>query len=898
MFTFITVATLIVSCQGYDGVPVPIPNSSKGANSSTQDSNSTAQNPLPKAALLNTPPAVTSLDNYEVKVGGSDVIAYVHAIVEGRGCESAKYSEKESAITNPIKGTLSNDGEYTLCVKGVDEKGRVQEVATSHIWKIDRTVPAVSLSNPPQDFNTTDVISARVIGMNAIEYAWAMKIGKLTANECQGQEYSAYRPIADEISAVMTEDGYFTICLIGKSETGVTSLPAAHSWLQDRSAPDVVVSGLPEIWSAIPFDVTLIPKNRAQTAEIWVTSGADCSTKPANLNVRLFEASGAIGHTITAEDLKQGDCPATGTSGAPVCASELKTRRLCVETSKQGASELRKNRSSREWRVDLSNPLMNLVIKDSTKVSVTNKCATNRTATILGNSTKCPTTSTSLFLDISTPETQLASDTNLQYRTQFVAEGAVCPQDGNNWSPWSNANSKVFPLSNMSVTGLPTNPGKYTLCAQVKHSLKTLNAVGQIVWLDRFTSNITTTISTRSARLSAVVTAPYRYMLLDGASACEATAIMATLEQPRLPTTSISDALGTVQNKFFKLCLMADGQTVPTELVFFIDNVNPSLLVTQPAPFNNSSTVNIEFAAATSAAQYDARVDAVKFALVNFDATLKRCSAAPATADFKDLSAAGKGTVTVPLVEAEKNTEVRKCLCARDAAGNVGVMQEVKWNYDTTSPATPTVTGSLPAADGKDARTELVNLSISGTDIDSSRAIIIEGLNINTCPALPAAADSVAGPTIASLRLPNMNNTPKLLCVYGIDKAANYSTFQLKWTFDNTSPTLVLSGVPSADQKLASGATTTVSVTARAGEPSYLAISLFEEASAPADVTGYCRSKMTTATFGTVLTTTVSTGIKTISAPATSVYKIVCSAAKDAVGNLGVAGEKWKVTKE
>lgn len=883
LFPFMAVAALITSCQGNTDAQGP-------GRKSEKDGNSTLSKPLPKASLENTPPAVTSFLDYEVKVGGSDVVAYVYAIVEGRGCDSAKYSAEKLAISIPIKGTLSKDGEYTLCVKAHDANGRVQEVATSQLWKIDRTVPSVSLSNPPRDFNTTDVISASVIGMNAVEYAWVKKIGKLSADECQGQEYSEYRPIADEISALMTADGDYTLCLIGKSETGVVSLPAAYTWLQDRNAPGVVVNDLPKIWNANPFDVTLIPQNRAQSAEIWVANGAVCGTKPPNLNVRLFEESGSITYTITAEDLKQDDCPATG------CSSGLKTRRLCVETSKQGVSESRKNLNSEELKVDLSNPLMTLVIKDSTKINVTDRCSINRTASVPGNSTKCPTTSTSLFVDISALN-QVESANNLMYRTQFVAEGAACPQDGNNWSAWSDSKSKVFPLLNQKVTSLPADPGKYKLCAQVQHSLKTLNAIGQIVWLDRVSSNIQAAISTTSKKLSAQVNASYRSKLLPGAEKCDAADIVSASASPKLATTIISDSLGTVQNKFFKLCLMADTQVVPTELVFFIDNTMPSLLVTPPALFSNLSKVKIEFAAAVSGPQYNAGVDAVKFALVNFDesANPKKCLAAPVLANFKPLDAAGKGFYDVDLVDAEKNTTVTKCLYARDTAGNVGPAQQVKWTYDTTAPATPTVTGGLPAADGRDARTKLVDLSISGTDIVTSRALIVEG---STCPSLPAT-NYVEGPTIGSIDLPNLNNSLKSLCAYGIDRAGNSSTFQLKWTFDNTPPMLTLSGTPSADQNLRVGDTATVNVTATitGNEQAYLAISLFEEAAAP-NLTTYCTDKMKTATFGTVLMSALQTGNRMIAAPATSVFKIVCGAAKDAQGNMGVVGELWKVTRQ
>lgn len=871
--------TVAVACMGQDPGG-PLTDLKKPKPTPTQGAGEVVLKFPIKAQLSNTPPEVTAALEYEVKVSGEGIVSYLHDVVEGRKCDTASFPSQPVAIGIPVKGAISKDGEHSLCVKGVDSIGRIQDVATSFLWKVDRLAPTVTLSNPPKDFSTEPTVVSGANGLNVVAYAWSVNEGKLSSADCATKQYSEFISLSEEFRTSPAKDGDHTICVKGKSPSGVEGVPAAYTWIQDRNAPGVVFE-LPNLTGAIPFTVSFKPENRAQSVAVWVTDQSNCGSRPVGVPARLFEDSGVVTFDVTVADLKQNDC-----SGG-TCSSGIKKRRLCFEASKQGLAEVRKATGEKVWDVDLSNPILTVRVKDSSRRDITNKCDVSKTAMVIGNSTKCPSKTAALLLDISTPEEQPNSAQNLRYRTRFVAEGSMCPSDENGWSDWMDGNRLNFPLANLPVSALPANPGKYSLCTQVQHSLKRLNAGAQTVWLDKVSATVNRAVSTNTTKLNAQVNEKYRYSLLDGATACSVQDLMS--RSLREPTILISDALGVASGKFFKLCLLGEGQTVPTELVFFVDNVKPSLKIAEPKEFNNASTVKLEFEAAPSGEKYNAALDALKYALVNYDAVQKKCL--PAPAQFVDL-ANGKGSVDVSLADAEKNTLVRRCLYARDSSNNTGFAQLVEWTHDSNAPGVPTVTGALPTKDGRDGRAELTNLAIGGADVVNARSIIVEGAN---CPAaLPASGMGVNGLNVASIKLPNLNNTIKTLCVYGLDRAENFSVYRLSWTFDSTAPALSLSGVPN-DEKLT--ATKSVSITISSTEPMVSALEVYEEVSPINNYRSYCEGKLKQATLSTTLAQSRSRTFQIAVPTAAVVYKIVCAAGRDAQGNVAYAGAGWKVSK-
>jgi hypothetical protein len=157
-------------------------------------------------------------------------------------CASAAYSA-------PVTGARFLDimpgkpGPKTLCVRGADQAGNVQTVATFASWI--QTTPespfAVLTGAAPASPTSQTRWNLAVSGPNVAQYQFAVTGSRNSACDStaswSGFQPASTRLVIDATSGLLAGDGYKTLCLRGRTARGVTqAYPSIIRWLQVAAA--------------------------------------------------------------------------------------------------------------------------------------------------------------------------------------------------------------------------------------------------------------------------------------------------------------------------------------------------------------------------------------------------------------------------------------------------------------------------------------------------------------------------------------------------------------------------------------------------------------------------------------------------------------------------------------
>lgn len=117
--------------------------SSSGIEQSTPTSYHWVRDSVAPTAVITAgqPPAATNDSNYNITVGGTDVVKYVYKLATSNTCSNPAGYSAETAVSNHISGSVSGEGFKWLCIKGRDAVGNYQATASVYSWEYDITAP-------------------------------------------------------------------------------------------------------------------------------------------------------------------------------------------------------------------------------------------------------------------------------------------------------------------------------------------------------------------------------------------------------------------------------------------------------------------------------------------------------------------------------------------------------------------------------------------------------------------------------------------------------------------------------------------------------------------------------------------------------------------------------------
>lgn len=138
--------------------------------------------------------------------------------------------------------SLVSDGDYTLCLYGLDSFGNASQSAVAYSWHRDATPPTVALSNLPAASSAQASLNVGVSGDGATEFQWSL-LGQ--SSDCSQAVYSQFVDVNTRITVSAGPLGGKRLCVKGKDAIGnVQAVPTTYAWTQVAAAAQVL-AGLP-----------------------------------------------------------------------------------------------------------------------------------------------------------------------------------------------------------------------------------------------------------------------------------------------------------------------------------------------------------------------------------------------------------------------------------------------------------------------------------------------------------------------------------------------------------------------------------------------------------------------------------------------------------------------------
>lgn len=241
---FVPVATRIVQTLSKDGT-FTLCVKGKDALGNTQSIASTytwvRDTVAPIAALSDRPSNPSNSTSLNVLVGGDAIAQYQWSLRDALNCDGAVYSAFVSVGTR-ITSPMGADGNKTLCVKGKDGAGNIQQNPTSHSWVQDTMSPMASLLEIPAKASKALKLNVLVGGEGVVQYQYDL----LNSNNCAGAIYSDFLPVSVRITEDILDDGAKVLCVKAKDRAGnAQQTPTLYSWIKDTLHPTAQLTDTP-----------------------------------------------------------------------------------------------------------------------------------------------------------------------------------------------------------------------------------------------------------------------------------------------------------------------------------------------------------------------------------------------------------------------------------------------------------------------------------------------------------------------------------------------------------------------------------------------------------------------------------------------------------------------------
>ena len=196
----------------------------------------------------------TNNKTYEFNVSGSNVISYKYKVIFANdNCNTINFQDLLSISTNQkINETINSDGEYKICVVGINSSNIIQQTPTSFSWNYDGTPPIALITdkNIPNSGYTNNSNISFTIGKSAdlSSFKWALVNQADATDPCQSTNYSQEINITSDHTineSISGGDGHYFICLVGKDNSGnwqQTSSALRSGFIYDSTLPQIVSS--------------------------------------------------------------------------------------------------------------------------------------------------------------------------------------------------------------------------------------------------------------------------------------------------------------------------------------------------------------------------------------------------------------------------------------------------------------------------------------------------------------------------------------------------------------------------------------------------------------------------------------------------------------------------------
>jgi hypothetical protein len=200
----------------------------------------------PSIQLANVPASINNLSSVKISLIESEDLSMCKArLVSGafRGCPV--YDSDYIDCSRPPRShrvSLTADGNYTLCLYGLDNLGNLSPSPVFASWTRDATPPTVTLSGLPGASSAQASLNVGVSGDGATHFQWSLIP---QSPDCSQAVYSQFVSIGSRIMAPIDGIGGKRLCVKGRDAVGnVQVVPTTYAWTQFPASAQVL-AGLP-----------------------------------------------------------------------------------------------------------------------------------------------------------------------------------------------------------------------------------------------------------------------------------------------------------------------------------------------------------------------------------------------------------------------------------------------------------------------------------------------------------------------------------------------------------------------------------------------------------------------------------------------------------------------------
>lgn len=182
------------------------------------------------ATLSSVPSGESNVTTLSATVGGADVVRYYYNVNSGLDCGTSWTGP--NIVATQINDSIAAfaDGQVTLCVKGEDQVGNLQEIATKTTWTKDTQAPTdLSVAGEPIGTSNAVSVNITVSSTSAVDYVYTLQA---STGSCPSVPTTGHTEIANPISQSIDglADGTILLCVWGRDAAQNVTDPVSKTW--------------------------------------------------------------------------------------------------------------------------------------------------------------------------------------------------------------------------------------------------------------------------------------------------------------------------------------------------------------------------------------------------------------------------------------------------------------------------------------------------------------------------------------------------------------------------------------------------------------------------------------------------------------------------------------------
>lgn len=208
----------------------------------------------------------------------------------------------QQSTFNVESTTQGVDGFVALCVRGKDDSGTVQLNPSAYGWTADFRGPDVTIGSTPATLNTLAGFDVSISGPADLASCAATILAGNIACPTAWTSYGTCSIAPATHRVATTNDGTFTLCVLGKDTAGnLSTTPKSFVWTRDTIPPRVVLTGTPPVSTKSP--TAIIQTSGTGVSTYRYATGISDST------CTLFSAPIPVASPINLSLIPGGDGP-------------------------------------------------------------------------------------------------------------------------------------------------------------------------------------------------------------------------------------------------------------------------------------------------------------------------------------------------------------------------------------------------------------------------------------------------------------------------------------------------------------------------------------------------------------------------------------------------------------